>query len=162
MSISNIKQHHINDNLIIDDSLYVSVFSYSGNYKNDIYDGVILEYDLTNLKREPKVVVRDLTMPHSIKYFDSSIFVLDSFKGKLLGRGLQTIGQFPGFARGLSYDGRHFFIGQSKNRNHSYMRNESKNISIDSGIIIFDETTKHSRLLQLDPRMAEIHALEII
>ena len=42
-------QHHCNDCHIIGDSVYVSMFSYTGNYKKDVFDGCVLEFDLTHL-----------------------------------------------------------------------------------------------------------------
>ena len=37
-----------------------------------------------------------------------------------------------------------------------------KNISIDAGIIVFDEYTKASRFLQLPPKISEIHSIVLI
>ncbi len=160
--LTGIKHHHINDNLIIDDSLYVSMFSYSGNYIKEVYDGVILEYNLLNLNEQPRVVKDGLWMPHNIKYFNKSLFVLNSLAGEFLGYNMQTIGKFPAFTRGLAYDGKHFFIGQSKNRNYSKYLGLNNNISIDAGVIMFDEKTKVSRYFQIDPRISEVHSIEII
>ena len=75
---------------------------------------------------------------------------------------MQILGEFPAFTRGLAYDNQHFYIGQSKNRNYSKYLGVSKNISIDAGIILFDEKTKVSRFFQVDPRISEIHAIEIL
>ena len=157
-----IKHHHINDNLILDDSLYVSMFSYSGNYLKEVYDGVILEYDINNLTNNPKIVKNNLWMPHNIKFFNKSLFVLNSLPGELLGYNMQVINKFSAFTRGLAYDGKYFFIGQSKNRNYSKYLGLNNNISIDAGIIMFDENTKVSRFFQLDPRISEVHSIEII
>ncbi len=157
-----LRHHHINDNLVIDDSLFVSMFSFSGNYQKEVYDGVILEYNLLDLKESPKVLKNELWMPHNIKFFNKSLFILNSLPGELLGYNMQIIGKFPAFTRGLAHDGKYFFIGQSKNRNHSKYLGTSNNISIDAGIILFDENTKVSRFLQVDPRISEIHAIEII
>ena len=61
----------------------------------------------------------------------------------------QEVGVFPGFTRGFHYDNRYSYIGQSKNRNFSKQLGVSKNISIDSGVIIFDDLTKVSRTIHL-------------
>ena len=97
-----------------------------------------------------------------IKYFNKSLFILNSLPGQLLGYNMQILGEFPAFTRGLAYDHQHFYIGQSKNRNYSKYLGVSKNISIDAGIILFDEKTKVSRFFQVDPRISEIHAIEIV
>ncbi len=157
-----IKHHHINDNLVCGDSLYISMFSYSGNYTKEVYDGVILEYDILDLDKKPVIVKDNLWMPHNIKYYNKSLFILNSLPGQLMGYNMQILGEFPAFTRGLAYDNQHFYIGQSKNRNYSKYLGVSKNISIDAGIILFDEKTKVSRFFQVDPRISEIHAIEVV
>lgn len=153
--------HHCNDVYVIGTSLYVSMFSFTGNWKNNVFDGVVLEIDLlTGEKIGP--VVQDLWMPHNVLSVDGSLVVLDSLRGKLLKNNVQSIGEFPAFTRGLAYDGVYFYIGQSRNRNYSSYLGVSKNISIDTAIIIFDEHTKVSRSLQLPSRLSEIHAIVAI
>lgn len=153
-------KHHCNDCLILEDSLYVSMFSLTGNYQIDVFDGCILEYDLVT-KERVGVVAKDLWMPHNIRLINGSIHVLNSLQGQLLTNNLQVIGEFPAFTRGLDYDGEYYFIGQSRNRNYSKNLGTSKNISIDAGIIVFDEVTKASRFLQLPPKLSEIHSILI-
>jgi hypothetical protein len=150
--------HHCNDCLVVGDSLYVSMFSLTGSWKRDVFDGVVLEFDLvTGEKLAP--VISDLWMPHNVALIDGSLTVLDSLRGRLLKSNAQSIGEFPGFSRGLAHDGSYFYVGQSRNRNYSRYLGLSKNISIDTAIIVFDEYTKVSRSLQLPPRLSEIHSL---
>ena len=40
--------HHINDICVHEDSIYVSMFSYTGNHRKNIYDGAVVEYDLNS------------------------------------------------------------------------------------------------------------------
>jgi len=101
-------------------------------------------------------------MLHNIQLINGSIHLLNSLNGQLLTNNLQVIGEFPAFTRGLDYDGIYYFIGQSRNRNYSKNLGVSKNISIDAGIIIFDEQTKASRFLQLPPKISEIHSILLI
>ena len=63
------------------------------------------------------------------------------------------------FTRGFHYDNRYSYIGQSKNRNFSKQLGVSKNISIDSGVIIFDDLTKVSRTIHLPHSITEIHGI---
>ena len=79
-----------------------------------------------------------------------------------MGYNTQVIGKFPGFVRGLAYDNNYFFIGQSKNRNYSKINDKIKGVAIDSGIIVFNEKNKVFRFCQVDPRISEIHAIEIL
>ena len=156
-----IKHHHLNDCVVIDNSLYISMFSISGNYGKEFYDGTILEVDLDNFKNR-NILKNDLWMPHNIKFFNNSIHILNSFSGELLGYNMKVLGKFPGFTRGLNFDGEYYYIGQSRNRNFSKYLGDSLNISLDTGIIIFDPIRKISRFIQLDPRISEIHSIEIL
>lgn len=154
-------KHHCNDCLIVEDSLYISMFSLTGNYQNDVFDGCVLEYDIVT-KERVGVIAQNLWMPHNIQLINGSIHVLNSLQGQLLTNNLQVIGEFPAFTRGLDYDGLYYFIGQSRNRNYSKNIGVTKNISIDAGIIVFDEVTKASRFLQLPPKISEIHSILLV
>lgn len=96
-------------------------------------------------------------MPHNVSYFEGSIHVLDSLPGHLRFNNLSVQGTFPAFTRGLSYDQGYYFIGQSKNRNHSKVMGVSNNISIDCGIIIFNSELNVSRFVQLPYSIGHIH-----
>jgi len=153
--------HHSNDCCVWGDSLFISMFSQTGNWKLDVFDGAILEFDLET-KKLVGPVVKDLWMPHNIKIIDGGLTLLDSLKGHLLTNNMQVSGDFPAFTRGLDYDGQYYYIGQSRNRNYSKNLGLSKNISIDAGIIVFDNLTKASRFLQLPPKLSEIHSIVLM
>jgi hypothetical protein len=150
--------HHSNDCCVWGDSLFVSMFSLTGNWKLDVFDGGILEFDIVT-KKKVGPVVTDLWMPHNVKIIDGSFTLLDSLKGHLLTNNVQISGKFPAFTRGLDFDGQYYYIGQSRNRNYSKNIGLSNNISIDAGVIIFDDITKVSRFLQLPPKLSEIHSI---
>ena len=150
--------HHCNDCEYSDNHLYISMFSETGNWKKDVYDGCILEIDLIK-KSVNKPIVRNLWMPHNPKIINGSFYVNDSLKGNLLGNNFNIVGNFSAFTRGLDFDGSFFYIGQSKNRNFSKNIGLSNNISIDAGIIVFDEKTKISKFLQVSPKISEIHSI---
>ncbi len=153
--------HHCNDVCVIGGHLYVSMFSHSGNWKRDVFDGVVLEIDLEEEEiLEP--VIRDLWMPHSVDLLDGSIVVLDSLRGRYLKGNAQPVGIFPGFTRGLASDGVFTYLGQSRNRNYSSRLGLSMNISIDTSILVFDEQTKVSRSLSLPSSLSEIHAIRVV
>ena len=137
------------------------MFSASGNWRRDVFDGAILEYDIEHRKVRGKVI-DNLWMPHNVKFIEGSIHVLNSLQGQLRANNAQVIGQFPAFTRGLDYDGVFYYIGQSKNRNYSKNIGASLNISIDAGIIVFDPNTKVSRFLQLPPKISEIHSILLL
>jgi hypothetical protein len=155
-----ISRHHCNDCFVKDDSLFVSVFSISGNYKYDAYDGGIIEIDL-NTGEKISVVKDNLIMPHNVMLINDKFHVLDSLKGNLLTNNFSIQGTFPGFSRGLDFDGKYYFIGQSRNRQFSKHRNIMNNVSSDTGIIIFDNVNKVSRFLNLDNEISEVHQILI-
>lgn len=153
--------HHCNDLCVVEDSLYVSMFSATGNFRRDVFDGTVLEFNLLDHTLVGAPINR-LWMPHNISFIDGSLTLLDSLRGDLLSNNAQKIGHFPGFSRGLAYDGAHYYVGQSRNRNFSKYMGLSLNISIDTSIIVFDEQTKVSRSLSLPPKLSEIHSILLI
>ena len=160
-NISNEPFHHCNDLCIVGNSLYVTMFSYTGNWKKDIFDGVALEIDLTTNK-VLNPVITDLWMPHNISFLDGSLTVLDSLRGELKTNNARAVGRFPAFTRGLDFDGVYYYIGQSRNRNYSKNLGLSLNISIDTAIIVFDQVTKASRTIHLPQKLSEIHSILVI
>lgn len=154
-------QHHLNDVYAYGGNLYASMFSYTGNWKKDIFDGVVLEIDL-DTKEVLNPVITDLWMPHNVTAINGSLSVLDSLRGELKTSNAQPVGTFPGFSRGLAYDGVFHYIGQSRNRNYSKYLGLSMNISIDTSIIVFDAETKVSRSLSLPSKLSEIHGIIVL
>ena len=63
--------HHINDLCIFGNSLFVSMFSISGNWTNECYDGGVVEIDLASSAEniEFTSVIQNLWMPHSVGRF---------------------------------------------------------------------------------------------
>lgn len=154
-------EHHCNDLCVVGSSLYITMFSYTGNWKKDVFDGVALEIDLvTNEVIRP--VITDLWMPHNISFLDGSLTVLDSLRGELKTNNARAVGRFPAFTRGLDFDGVYYYVGQSRNRNYSKNLGLSLNISIDTAIIIFDQVTKASRTISLPQKLSEIHSILVI
>lgn len=148
--------HHCNDVHVIDNSFYVTMFSSTGNWKNDCFDGYIAEIDLETGKRLDDLT-KNLSLPHNVSVFEGSIHILDSLPGHLRFNNLSVQGTFPAFTRGLSYDHGYYFIGQSKNRNHSKVMWISNNILIDCGIIIFGFDLNVSRFVQLPYSIGQIY-----
>ena len=150
-------QHHCNDVEIIGDTAYVSMFSVTGNWKREIFDGGIVEVDLTN--GHMRVLNSNLTMPHNVTNVKDGLFILDSFKGRLLGHNFTEIAQLPGFVRGFDFNKSYYFLGESKNRNFSRLSTERSPVSIDSRITIINRAYRFCRSIPLPPRISEIHAI---
>ena len=156
--IYNSPQHHINDLCIVDQNLYVSMFSLSGNHKRNIYDGGVYEISLKTKKVKNRLY-GNLTMPHSIKFIEENFTILDSLKGDLV-IGNNVTATFSGFSRGLSFDGTYYYIGQSRNRNFSLINSKKNAVSIDNSIVIYDKINKIYRILLLP--ISEIHEVLVI
>ena len=150
-------QHHCNDLYIDGDYAYVSMFSVTGNYKKNVFDGGIVEINLCNGKMS--VVINDLTMPHSVTGGESGFMVLNSFKGTLLGHNFEVLATLPGFVRGLDFDNKYYYIGESKNRNFSRLNANRIPVSIDSRITIMNHEYGFSRSIALPGQISEIHSL---
>jgi hypothetical protein len=150
-------QHHCNDLEIIGDYAYVSMFSVSGNWKRSIFDGGIIEIDLVTGTQN--IINNTLTMPHSITKRDDGFYILDSFKGRLLGPNFTELAQLPGFVRGFDSSQEYYFVGESKNRNFSRLETSRSPVSIDSRITIINKQHRFSRSIPLPRNVSEIHSI---
>ncbi|MBT1452274.1 DUF4915 domain-containing protein [Glaciecola sp. XM2] len=150
-------QHHCNDLFIVGDYAYVSMFSITGNYKRNSFDGGILEIDLRN--GEMQTLIDGLTMPHSVTCDEQGYKVLDSFKGTLLADNFQVKATLPGFVRGYDADSKYYYLGESKNRNFSRLNPGRTPVSIDSRITIINKDFGFSRSIPLPKKVSEIHSL---
>lgn len=157
---TNEPMHHCNDNYSVSNSLYVSMFSSTGNWKLDKFDGCVAEFDISSGKRLPDVE-SGLYMPHNIQIINGSMHILDSLPGHLRYGNLQIQASFPAFTRGLDFYGGYYYVGQSKNRNHSRVIGLSNNVSVDCGVIIWDPNLKVSRFLQFSNAIGEIHSIVV-
>jgi hypothetical protein len=150
-------QHHCNDLFIINDFAFVSMFSITGNYKRNRFDGGIVEINLKTGER--RVLINGLTMPHSVVCDNDGFKVLNSFKGTLLGDNFEILATLPGFVRGFDTDSSYFYLGESKNRNFSRLQTGRSPVSIDSKITIVNKAYGFSRSVPLPRFISEIHAL---
>jgi len=153
-------QHHINDICIADNTLLVSCFSLSGNWKRGIMDGGIMQFDLDNLSKPHDVLVQDLWMPHSVQYINGNVCYLDSMRGDFWVGNKKVEGNFPGFARGLTHDNRFYYIGQSEDMYMSRLFGVKQNIMCNAGLYLFDISNKVSRFYSF-PDLMNIHDLHV-
>lgn len=158
--VENEEQHHINDLWVVGNSLFISMFSFTGNWRNNIYDGGVLEYNLKE-KKFIGPIISDLWMPHTIKIIDNKTYIVDSMRSRLIEMPNKTVGLFPGFVRGFDYDGEYFYVAQSENRYFDRLAGESYNVQCNSGIHIFDPITKASRFHAID-MFENIHSVILI
>ena len=153
-------QHHINDVCIADGTLLASCFSISGNWKRGIMDGGVVQFDLNDLSKKPDTLIGDLWMPHSPQFIDGNVCVLDSMRGDFWVGNKKVEGNFPGFVRGLTYDDRFYFIGQSEDMYISRQFGVKQNIMCNAGVYLFDISNKVSRFYSF-PFLMNVHDLLI-
>ena len=150
-------QHHCNDLDIVGDYAYVSMFSLTGNWKRNSFDGGIMEVNL--ITGEMKPIINSLTMPHSVTCDESGLKVLNSFKGTFLGNNFDILATLPGFVRGYDENDSYYFLGESKNRNFSRMSTGRTPVSIDTKITIINKKFGFCRSVYLPSPISEVHSI---
>lgn len=153
-------QHHINDALVYEDSLYVTMFSFSGNWKIGIFDGGILEFDIDSGRQCPTPLVSNLWMPHTPTIIQGKLWYVDSMRGKAYCGTEELPIEFNGFIRGIAYDGRFYYIGQSLHRHPDRLRKISHNISLDTGVFLVDKDSYMTRFYPT-PGLTDINTILI-
>jgi hypothetical protein len=152
--------HHINDIYYFNNSLFISMFTLTGNMQTNWHNGAIIEYDVIDNVILGEIAT-NLYMPHSIKVLNKTITFLDSMKGHLINDPHTIMAQFPGFVRGLDYNKNYYFIGQSIHRYFKRAIDLSNIISMDAGIYIFEPKTKATRFVKTDG-IYDINTLSIL
>jgi uncharacterized protein (TIGR03032 family) len=117
-----------------------------------------------------EVISRGLSMPHSPRWHDGKLWLLESGTGRLLtiepGGRSESIAEVPGFARGLVLAGRYAFVGLSKIRETSAMdgvpladrRNELK-----CGVAVVDVVAgRHIATLEFHTAVEEIFDVQLL
>jgi uncharacterized protein (TIGR03032 family) len=134
---------HLNGMAIKDDiPRFVTSLSvdnvYQGWRKNKLETGVLLEVP------SGEVILSNLSMPHSPRFYKNELYLLESGTGKLLKvlpeeKKSVEVFNFQCFIRGLSFSNDLAFIGKSQIRESSSDFNhlEIKKNSINAGLIVF-------------------------
>lgn len=157
---SGVAQHHLNDVCVYDDYLYLSMFSFSGNWKIGMYDGGIMQYDIdTGTCMGP--VVSDLWMPHTPIVINGVLYYCDSMRGIVSDTTWRVMTQFNGFVRGITYDGEFFYIGQSTHRYIDRREGTTNNISLDTGIFLVDPVHKATKFFSI-PELSDINSVLVV
>jgi hypothetical protein len=156
--------HHLNDLCIDGDSLYVTYFSRSGNWKLGQYDGGLCEYRIGDdglLDGGPIEVVRDLWSPHSPQIIQGNLCYLDSMRGDFHLVNQTVAGSFNGFVRGLAHDGTFYYIGVSEDMYLSRVFSVRPSIMLNAGFFLFEPQTKACRFFPMLDHM-NIHDLFLL
>jgi hypothetical protein len=106
-------------------------------------------------------MVDGLWMPHSPKIIGGDLCYLESPKGNLYLANYAIAGRFPGFARGLAFDGRYYYVGQSETMYLQRNFGQAGNVMMNAGVYLFDAETKASRFYPMLDNM-NVHDLMIL
>ena len=152
--------HHVNDPFVLDDTLYISMFSFSGNWLNEVYDGGVMEIDIETgeILGTP---LENLWMPHSVGRYKGKLTVLNSMMGELLSGSYDKVTKLNGFARGLCFDDKYYYIGITEHRYPEKLYGISKSIGVDTGLSIVEPNTKLSRFISMSHVIESIHSVII-
>ncbi|MGM0411632.1 MAG: DUF4915 domain-containing protein, partial [Bacillota bacterium] len=154
-----VDQHHLNDLFYYKGYLYISMFSFSGLWREGCYDGGVAQLDLST-KEIVGYPINDLWMPHSIQFINGEIVIIDSMRGDVYKTNNKKLVNMPGFVRGITTDGKYYYIGQSEPRYFDRLKGVTKNISLNCGIHLYDNVTKVSRFYSFE-NMTNIHTIVI-
>jgi uncharacterized protein (TIGR03032 family) len=117
------------------------------------------------------VISRELSMPHSPRWYDGRLWLLESGTGQLAlvepatGR-RQRVAELPGFARGLALVGPYAFVGLSKIRKTSAMDGVSladRKEQLKCGVAAVDlRSGRVAALLEFQTAVEEIFDVQLL
>jgi len=118
-----------------------------------------------------RIIASGLSMPHSPRWHDGRLWVLESGEGSLArvdpatGE-VTTVATLPGFTRGLTFAGRYAFVGLSQVREATTFGGLPLTARLEdrrSGVWIVDiETGQTMGFVQFEGRVEEIFDLELL
>jgi uncharacterized protein (TIGR03032 family) len=117
------------------------------------------------------VISRGLSMPHSPRWHDGKLWILESGTGQLQTVALETgkrtlVAQLPGFARGLAFFGPYAFVGLSKIRESNMFGNlpiTAQGMELQCGIWVVDVRSGQTvQFMQFQAGVEEIFAVEVL
>jgi uncharacterized protein (TIGR03032 family) len=117
------------------------------------------------------ILVRGLSMPHSPRWHDGRLWLLESGAGRLvladLAKGRwQAVAELPGFARGLAFAGPYAFVGLSKIRPSSAMDGvplAERRDQLKCGVSVVDLRTGQAvALLEFQTAVEEIFDVQVL
>lgn len=135
---TNKEQHHINDLLVVDEGrrLIVSMFSLAGYWRKNVYDGTVVEVDIDR-NEISGILMSGLVKPHTIRFFEDDLFLLDSFRGRMYRGSDNVMAEFSGFIRGLERDSERYYIGLSRNRHIEESYRLNRPMMTNPGLMVY-------------------------
>ncbi len=152
------EQHHINDIIVVEDRIFVLMFSLTGWWRRGVFDGGVFQLDSETGEILDTMHVPDVWMPHSLMENGGDLYVLDSMNGELLKGFEHKKAEFQGFVRGLDFHGKYCYVGQSLHRHVTRME-EQLTTQISPGIHVVDLEYGASHFVQL-PELENIYKIK--
>ena len=118
-----------------------------------------------------RFVARGLCMPHSPRWHDGRLWLLESGTGQLVVIDLapgrrQVVTELPGFARGLAFAGPYAFVGLSKIRPTSAMDGvplAERRDTLNCGVAVVDlHTGQMAAFLEFQTAVEEIFDVQVL
>lgn len=152
-------EHHVNDLCYFGGILYCSYFSYCGGFKRGVFDGGVSAIDMNNEEAMPVQLIGGLWKPHTPKFVDGRLAVLDSMRGRLLSGSPKPITRFSGFVRGMCKHENYWLIGQSEDMYVTDRMSMTEDaVLLNSGVYIYDDESK-AAFFYVTPGIMNIHCL---
>ena len=152
--------HHVNDIFINNDKLYISLFSFTGKWLEEKFDGGVLCIDLKSKKR--KILTKKIMMPHSITKHKDKFYILESLTGNLRSPFDKKIFEFNNFLRGMTFiDDRNIIVMGMTNHRYPerYFKKNNKSLFFNSGLILFDYKNNISKIYDISMNIKNIHSV---
>jgi hypothetical protein len=154
-------EHHVNDLCYSEGTLYCSYFSYCGGFKRGVFDGGVSAIDVNKEEVMPVPLIGGLWKPHTPKFVDGKLVVLDSMRGRLLSGSPKPITRFSGFVRGMCKHENYWIVGQSEDMYVTDRMSMSEEaVLLNSGVYIYDEESK-ATFFYVTPGIMNIHCLTV-
>ena len=138
--------HHINSVKYFKQKLYLTMFSFKGIFRKNIWnDGALIEYDLKTRKK--KIVKKNLFQPHSVQIINGKYNFCNSMKFEIKLNLKNTI-KLNGYTRGLIVEDNFILVGLSKVRRLERFKNSCKYISQDAGVLFLNKLKNTSNFFK--------------
>lgn len=152
-------EHHVNDLCYSEGILYCSYFSYCGGFKRGVFDGGVSAIDVNKEEAMPVQLIGGLWKPHTPKFVDGKLHVLDSMRGRLLSGSPKPITRFSGFVRGMCKHENYWIVGQSEDMYVTDRMSMTEDaVLLNSGVYIYDDESK-ATFFYVTPGIMNIHCL---
>lgn len=152
-------EHHVNDLCYSEGILYCSYFSYCGGFKRGVFDGGVSAIDVNKEEAMPVQLIGGLWKPHTPKFVDGKLHVLDSMRGRLLSGSPKPITRFSGFVRGMCKHENYWIVGQSEDMYVTDRMSMTEDaVLLNSGVYIYDNESK-ATFFYVTPGIMNIHCL---